>query len=60
MFARQWLELTLANYIHSQCVKRCQPDFTHDGSMTLNLIGSKLEITGQAILRTWLCPSIKN
>ena len=35
-------------------------DFTQDGSMTLNLIVLKLEITEQEILKTWLCPSIKN
>ena len=60
MFARQYLELTLANYVHSQCAKRCRPEFTQDRSMTLKLIDSKLEITGKEILRTLLCLFIKN
>ena len=37
--------LPVCCYIHSHCVKRGRPDFTQNGSMTLKLIGLKLEIT---------------
>ena len=60
MFESQQLEITVANYIQSQCAMNCLQDFTKEGKMILKLIGLKLEITEQEVLRTWFCLSIKN
>ena len=43
---RKQLELT-------QFAKRCRPDFTKHGSMTLKLISFKLGITEKEVSRTW-------
>ena len=54
------LELMLANQIRFQYVRMCRPEFTQDGSLTLKVNDSWLEITEQEISKTWLCFSIKN
>ena len=49
MFARQKMEQTLVNCIHSQCTRICQLDFTQDGSLTLKLYDSLLGYNIQKI-----------
>ena len=53
------LELMRASSIPIQFVKICQQDCQHDGSFIPICKNSRLDLTDFAILRTWLCLTIK-
>ena len=60
MFVNQWLELTQVSSTPSQWVKRCQQDFTRDGSLTLIWRNSRIYIIDLAVLRIYSSLSTKN
>ena len=53
MLAKQKLEMTLVNYIHSQWT-RCLQNFTQDGNMTLKLISVEVRNNKTRIFESML------